>query len=712
MKKQKQPDNDLKALFDTELELPESLSVDAVKEQLRQSNVKQFKKKTHLVPKLVAAAAAVAIVVGSVSMIPWHSRVTTVPVEPPASTAAGSQTAPTPVKTLQAPVLSRFETEADLQAYFKNLYQDETSIRRKGIFFGGAKYATDATGYYEEAVNDEIAAAPAANGDSLSFNTAKTAGAYGETNTRTENVDEADVLKNDGRYLYIAHNGTLTILDTQTMETVADLKPEPKEKDHTYRITEAYVRGDRLVLTAADRTEADGGEVYVRGGYYYEGLPHFYREDAVQLVYDIGDRANPTLLREMKQSGSILQSRMIGDVVYTVTRYDVDVYSKEAVEKNYAPAVDGKQLTNEEILIRDKDEDDTAYLVLSAFDITQKDAAATRVSMLGYSDELYCSNDTLYLLSSDWDVDNDTSRSRTNVYAFGLDGATVTLKATGAVPGEIGDDYAIDQQGNYLRITTTDYNYNKDVDISSLYVLNSKLEIVGKLEDFAPDEQVKSTRFLGNLAYVVTFRNTDPLFAIDLSNPANPTVLGKVKLPGFSAYLHPLSDNILLGVGYNGDDQSADYQSVKLSLFDISDPTKPQEVDSRVIKQAGTDVVYEPKAFIFDSTRGAFGLPVSYTLSDKSGSFVGTAYLFKWYTVQNGKFVNEQAFKHGTESMRYGYYYGGLFRGTFIGEKIYTVSAYEVKEFSMENEQLLRTARYAEPEQAPDDVTVYDYVTN
>ena len=709
MKKQKQPDNDLKALFDTELELPESLSVDAVKEQLRQSNVKQFKKKTHLVPKLVAAAAAVAIVVGSVSMIPWHSRVTTVPVEPPASTAAGSQTAPTPVKTLQAPVLSRFETEADLQAYFKNLYQDETSIRRKGIFFGGAKYATDATGYYEEAVQAVPNAVNDAS-DGFVYNTANAAAAYGQTNTRTESVDEADILKNDGRYLYIANGNAIAIVDTTTMKKVGEIAPAAKESDSTYRFQELYVQGNYAVVTAMETTFPEG-RYTKKGGYYYDGLSMALR-NTIQFVYDISDRAKPTLVREMKQSGNLLQTRMIGSVLYTVTEYDVDVYSKEAVEKNYAPAVDGKTLTNEDILIRDKDAEDTAYLVLSAFDITKKDADATRLSMLGYSNEMYCSNDTLYLLSTDWRIDDDNSRSRTNIYAFGLDGMTVTLKATGAVPGEIGDDYAIDQQGNYLRITTTDYNYNKDVDISSLYVLNSKLEIVGKLEDFAPDEQVKSTRFLGNLAYVVTFRNTDPLFAIDLSNPANPTVLGKVKLPGFSAYLHPLSDNILLGVGYNGDDQSADYQSVKLSLFDISDPTKPQEVDSRVIKQAGTDVVYEPKAFIFDSTRGAFGLPVSYTLSDKSGSFVGTAYLFKWYTVQNGKFVNEQAFKHGTESMRYGYYYGGLFRGTFIGEKIYTVSAYEVKEFSMENEQLLRTARYAEPEQAPDDVTVYDYVTN
>ena len=714
MKQDNHTDHDMKALFDAELKIPESLSVDAVKETLRDSNVKPFKKKTRLVPKLVAAAAAVAVLVTSVSLIPWHSRVTTVPVTDPTETAADTQNAPKPIQTLRAPVLSRFETEDDLKAYFKNLYQDESSMRRKGIFFNGAKTAdtagyeidtADATTFYEEAIQAMPNAVNDARGVSAaSAETAATA--YAQTNTREESVDEADILKNDGRYLYIASGSVIAIVDTATMEKVGEIAPATKESDSYYRFQELYVQGNFAVVTATETSFPE--ERYTKkGGYYYDGLG-MAQYSTIQFVYDIGDRAKPALLREMKQSGNLLQTRMIGTVLYTVTGYDVNIYSKEAVEKNYAPAVDGKKLTNEDILIRDKDADDTAYLVLSAFDITKKDAEATRLSVLGYSDEMYCSRDTLYLLSTNWDVDDDNSRSRTNIYAFGLDGTTVTLKATGAVPGEIGDDYAIDQNGGWLRITTTDYNYSKDVDISSLYVLNSKLEIVGKIEDFAPDEQVKSTRFLGSLAYVVTFRNTDPLFAIDLSDPANPTILGKVKLPGFSAYLHPLSDTLLLGVGYNGDDKNADYDSVKLSLFDISDPTNPQEVDTRVIKQAGTDVVFEPKAFVFDNARGAFGLPVSYSLIDNSGSYVGTAYVFKWYTVKDGKFASEQAFKHGTESMRYGYYYGALFRGTFIGDKVYTVSDTVVKEFSMADETLLRTVQYSEQGNLPD-VTVADY---
>ena len=616
MKQNKHNDDDLKALFDQKLEIPESLSTDAVKETLRQSNVKQFKKKPRVLPKLVAAAAAVAIVVASVSMLPpLHKHVSTVTVEQPAPTQTDNENAQQPVRTIKAPVLSRFESEKDLQAYFSNLYQDEASLRRKGIFFANSVEKTadyDYTGYVEE----EMAGMPAAADDALSATAAiaqSTNSSYGQTNTRDQNVDEADILKNDGRYLYIANGDALTIVDTQTMQKVSALQPQPKD---------------------ADRSNMK------RGSYYYDGLLWNETNDTVQFIYDTSDKANPVLLREMKQSGYLLQTRMIGSVLYTVTQYSVDIYSKEAVEKNYAPAVDDKALTSEEILIRDKEADDTSYLVLSAFDVTQKDAEATRLSVLGYSEEMYCSADTLYLLSNDWNADVE-GRCRTNIYAFGLDGTTVTLKATGAVPGEIGDDYAIDQCGGYLRITTTDYDYSKDVDVSSLYVLNGKLQIVGELKDFAPDEQVKSTRFLGNLAYVVTFRNTDPLFAIDLSNPAKPTVLGKVKLPGFSAYLHPLSDTLLLGVGYNGDDKNADYDSVKLSLFDISDPTHPRETDSHVIKQAGTDVVFEPKAFVFDSARGAFGIPVTYSIFDKSDSYVGTKAVFRWFTVAGGRFAEK-----------------------------------------------------------------------
>ena len=710
MKQDKFNDEALQSLFDTELELPQSLQTDAVKDRLQTGNIKQFKPKKHLLPKLIAAAAAVAIVVTSVSMLPRHRHVTVVPVTEPSSQSAGEQTTesqstPTKIRTLPAPAVSMFKNDSDLKAYFANLYDE-----RKGMWFRnfGAKSAD----MVEDAVSvqqQSVTGAADTNGAEAFYSVAKDAanGSYGQTNLRDGAVDEADVLKNDGRYLYIAGNSALSIVDTQTMERICAVKPEPKGNKDGCRILDAYVQNDRLVVSAQVYERVSRSEVR-DDGVYYGYFPYNANVDTAQFVYDISDRKSPVPVREMDQSGTLVQSRMVGSVLYTVTQYSVPLDDKDAVEKNFVPAVDGKKLTSGDVLIRDKDAGDSTYLVLTAFDTAKKDSAVNKVSVLGFSDDLYCTADMLYLLSTDWRwTDSSTDgRCKTNIWAFSLRDGEISLKATAAVPGQVNDDYAIDRYGGYLRIATTNYDYNHDADVSALYVLNDKLEIVGQLENFAPDEQVKSTRFLGNLVYVVTFRNTDPLFAIDLSDPAKPTILGAVKLPGFSSYLHPLDDRTLLGVGYSGDDESADLDTVKLSLFDISDPTHPKETDSRVIKQAGTDVNYEPKAFVFDSRSGAFYLPVSYNLFEKNGDYAGTQYVLKRYAAANGKFTEEQAYVHGAEQG--GYAYSSLFRGTFIGERVYTVSDTTVKEFDLAGGELTRTVQYAEREQ-PDDVV---YVTN
>ncbi len=711
MKQNKVTDETLQALFDTRLELPGSLATDNIKDRLQAGNIKQFKPKKHLAAKLIAAAAAVAIVATGATMLPRHRRVTVVPVTPPTSQSAGEQTthaqsAPATIPTLTAPEMSMFQNDSDLKAYFANLYDE-----RKGMWFRnfGAKSA-DTVDDAVPAMPQQSVTASGTQANAESFNAvAKDAvnGSYGQTNLRDNAVDEADVLKNDGRYLYIALNSALSIVDTQTMEKICAVKPAPKGNKDGVHILDAYVQNDRLVVSAQVYERVSRGEES-DDGVYYDYLPWYNNTDTAQFVYDISDRKSPVLLREMDQSGTFLQSRMVGAVLYTITQYSVPLNSKDAIEKNFVPAVDGKKLTSENVLIRDKDAGDSTHLVLTAFDTAKKDSTVNKVSIIGFSSDLYCTADTLYLLSTDWrwTDDNTDGRCKTNLYAFALNGTEISLRATGAVPGAVNDDYAMDQYDGYLRITTTDYDYNKDVDVSALYVLNDKLKIVGQLENFAPDEQVQSTRFLGSLAYVVTFRNTDPLFAIDLSDPAKPTILGAVKLPGFSSYLHPLDDHTLLGVGYSGDDKSADWDTVKLSLFDISDPTHPQETDHRVIKQAGTDVTYEPKAFVFDTQRGAFYLPVCYNLFETNGNFAGTRYVLKRYAAANGKFTEEQAYVHGADQGDY--YYTTLFRGTFIGDRVYTVSDTTVKEFDLAGGKVTRTVQSAEREHPEDGV----YVTN
>ncbi|MBO5936799.1 MAG: beta-propeller domain-containing protein [Clostridia bacterium] len=178
---------------------------------------------------------------------------------------------------------------------------------------------------------------------------------------------------------------------------------------------------------------------------------------------------------------------------------------------------------------------------------------------------------------------------------------------------------------------------------------------------------------MGEKAYVVTFKNTDPLFAIDLSDPKNPTILGELKLPGYSAYLHPISENLLIGIGYDGDANNADFSTIKVSLFDISNPTELKELDNVVISDATTTVSYNPKAMIYNSAEGIIGLPVN-------GGYNSYGDEYSYYLIR----VQESGLEimHKLLHSKGSYVNIESFRGTYIGDKFFTVSDYAVKKFN------------------------------
>ncbi len=689
-----------KELFETEkTPLPESLGETAVVNMLEKAQPKQDKKKIKVFPRVAAAAAAVAVVAASVWLIPWQRTVHTKPAAPQTDTT--EEVSYTPLSVSGKPAaLSQFDSQADLKAYFKNIAAKRTADNRMDVVFNSLR-----TGRSKDYAVVEDSAAGVAAEVGAAASATQTTGNYGKTNTRTENVDEGDVVKNDGRWLYTASGGRFSIIDTQTMQCVYQGEPQPEKKNRSYSFSSLYVLGDRLIV---------GGTLFDTPDYdpYWKGMRDsiypYYGSNmcAVTLVYDIADRSRPALLRAAVQDGSVESSRMVGDMLYTVTTHNVWPDSDE--KKSYVPAVNGEDIPCDRIYVRDPKEDCTSYIVLTALDTAHPETKVETLSLLGSSDCIYCTTDTLYVLSRNWS-DDGMARS-TEIYSFSLNGTALALKASGTVPGFVDDQFAVDQYKGFLRVTTTDYDYRTDLDVSALYVLDGELQIIGALKDFAHDEQVKSTRFLGDLAYVVTFRNTDPLFAVDLSDPSKPTILGEVKLPGFSEYLHPVSDKLLLGVGYSGDESSANFSTVKLSLFDISDPTKPKEVDTHVIKDAQSGVNFDPKAFVFDSERGVFGLPVTYELYDEDYGWRGTNYVYKTFAVKNGKFTDAKAYLSGS-SGNFGY--NLFFRGTYIGDKVYTLTENTVLEFDMASCEKLRTLVYDEPEMQDDgDVIVYDEETS
>ena len=704
MKKDQQNTDALQARFDADrIELPASLSKDAVVEKIKEHEIRQTKKKSHVLPRVVAAAAAVAVVVTSIALVPKHHAVKTTPV--PTVTAAPQNTQGDAAEPSAVPAaLSRFGSESAMKAYFMNQYETQ-----KKMWFGARAGDKNADAYveYSAAPTEAFGASTVSNG--VTFNsTAKSApasdGNFGQTNTQVRGVDEADVVKNDGRFLYIVRSEDFLIVDTQTMQEVYHADIKPKDDGKVYRFSEMYLSGDRMVLTGTQwerpkdiEDDASNDEVVYSMNRAY---PYLYGESqSVVLLFDVSDKTAPKLLRTVTQDGDVVSSRMVNGVLYVATRYYVNLNDKNTLKENYAPQVDGKRIGCEDVYLRDKDEDVSTYLVLTAWNTAQPDSAVEKLSLLTEADVVYCSTDTFYVLNSvfNWDDRTDIETDSTEIYAFAFSGTTLTLRATGIVPGIVENQYCIDQFGDALRVTTTDYDYAKDVDISSLYVLNRDLKIIGKLKDIAPDEQVKSTRFMGNTAYVVTFRNTDPLFVIDLTVPEQPVIKGQVKLPGFSTYLHPITDTLLVGIGYDGSETDAIYDSVKLSLFDVSDPAQPKEVDTHVIKNASTSVERDPKAVVFDSERGILGLPFVYERWTPSGNFSDNKFIYKTVTIRDGQFADEQAYIHATNHREW----FSLFRGTYIGDKVYTMTNTEVKEFDLASAELLRSVTLTEETTEP-----------
>ncbi len=676
--------DDMKELFGEEIELPESLSKENIVKKIKESGVKQKKKKIKVFPRFVAAAAAFAVV--AVGAFAFYDRSfgsnRPVSLKPAQEVEEVKQeTAPqeneNAQKTTYAAIdvgtkkvaLSKFGSQKDLNNYFSNIAAKE---KNRISFF--AKTADKAYENVADSAPTEFAGDQNQSTGTASINS-QNDGTFGKTNTQVSGVDEADVVKNDGNYLYIVREEKLSIVDAKTMKLASQTEFKGSSDKYKIHISEIYVNGDRLVATGYEYEEGDMGE------YHYSCINGSFRynvKNSIALVYDISDRTNIKEVRRVTQDGDILSTRMIGSYLYTATSYSPNLSENKKAE--YTPEVDGAKLTSDDVYVQGKDKGNTTYIVLSGFDTADKNSEVSKVSVLANGYIVYCSKDTFYVASDSYDEKND--RNTTTVHAFSLDGGTVAYRNSGTVPGSLDDQYMMDQNGDYFRIATNDYNYKTDFDTSSLYVLDKNMNVIGKLEDIAKDEQIKSVRFMGNTAYVVTFRNTDPLFAIDLSKPNAPKILGSVKLPGFSEYLHPISENLLVGIGYSGDEENVDFNKVKISLFDVSDKKNPKEIDSHVIKNASCDVNYSPKSFL-TIDENTFGIPVYY-YGAKSGKLV-----FKTFTVKDGKFSEKSNYLHSGKSNG-----SDFFRGTFIGNYVYTIDDTTVKQFNMSTEEELAALDY------------------
>ena len=510
---------------------------------------------------------------------------------------------------------------------------------------------------------------------------------YSETNVQVEGVDEADIVKTDGKYIYYLANSNLTITDVNNnIVLVTKLEFDTNE----FYPQEIYLRGSRVVVIGSRHYREEKNKII--------NTYSTYTTYTVAKTYNVENKANPILERNVEVEGTYLSSRMIGDNLYLITNKYIDAYlckkhriqnlEEEDFKTKY---IDTAISNNVETVDFDciyyiPEFEETSYLNIAAFNITANNPISLE-SYLGAGNEVYASTDNLYITKVKYSYDEYDVN--TEIYKFNLKDATCTFEKTGSVPGSVLNQFSMDEKDGYFRIATTDSkSWSSEDNTNNLYVLNENLEIVGKVEGLAPGERIYSVRFMGNRAYMVTFVQTDPLFVIDLSEPTNPIVLGELKIPGYSKYLHPYDETHLIGFGEDtklvnygyGDVVTTD--GMKMSLFDVTDPSDPKEMYTEKIGGKGTysELLYNHKALLFSKEKNIIAFPISITGDDYNVTFQGA--IVYGLTLNKGFELKGKISNTANELDKY-YSVNSVQRIIYIGDTLYTLSNSLIKATDM-----------------------------
>ena len=498
---------------------------------------------------------------------------------------------------------------------------------------------------------------------------------HSQTTAQVEGVDEADIVKTDGKYIYVLSqfpNRIVKIIDV-TGEKPRQLKSIEADISSC---EDMYLSGKRLVLC----------------GQNYSGAT----VTSVAIIIDVTDPSAPKELTRCTQSGYYKESRLIGDKLYFISDYQLNPEAiKKASPESFIPSIECKDYSGAVAAETVKFYDNCTqpcYTVVSGYNIKDGALIGTR-SVLGGSYTVYASTENIIVCGY---TDGD---GFTQVARFSLDGGEITLKATSKLKGSLLNQFSIDEYKGYFRFVLTDYNYQtveKNADenaasssaeystaivdraaiatdntANSLVILDGELKETGKITDLAPGEKVYSVRFMGDVAYFVTFRQVDPLFSADLSDPENPKIIGSLKIPGFSSYLFPYGGK-LLGIGQNADEQTGKTGSLKLSMFDISDPSNVTESSKTDLPAYSSESLCNHKATLADYGKNLIGFPAW-------GSY-GVEYYV--YSYREGKFVQRLKAELNIKTEQ-------NCRGLYIGDLFYIASPYELQYYDLNTFELI-----------------------
>lgn len=433
---------------------------------------------------------------------------------------------------------------------------------------------------------------------------------YSGTNLQTQGVDESDFVKTDGSYIYtVSHNEILiTDIRKKALKQIGKIQISETSSD---RVLEMYVDGDILsvIVESEDsglEMQADDTENYTEDCFYY-----FSEGTQTQvLTYDISDPEKPVKTGCVTQDGRYQTSRKIGNIIYLFTnkRISMPQQTKEEVvtEENvsgWIPLVNDNAVDAEDIYV-DNGGGGSNSLLISSVNVKNPDQVVDNTMILSQYVDIYVSESAFYV----YQIKGSWNDAVTQIAKFGLADGKMDADGAVSVNGRITDTFAINEQSGKLRVLTTSQDSVNGEDTNNLYLFDKNLSLTGKIEGLAQGEEIYAARYLGNMAYFVTYRNTDPLFAVDLSDDRNPKVLGELKISGFSEYLHFWGDDKLIGIGYETDEKTGEHTGIKITMFDISDPADLKEVESLVLKDYNySEALYNYKCVLADADENLLG---------------------------------------------------------------------------------------------------------
>lgn len=505
--------------------------------------------------------------------------------------------------------------------------------------------------------------------------------AYGTTNVRTEGIDEGDIVKNDGRYLYQlvrSSKGETLEWYIQIVDTKDGLK-EIGQIRYSNPIEEFYVWKNTVIVIQQKYTDYPLSETASRKMSVCYDMA--YTSDAYHEItfYDISDRTKPEVKRKFTLQGEYASSRIAEGYFYGFSRYYAKPGNGKEDYDSYIPVLDGKRLQADSIYLPEQS-NATSYLVFVTIDLNDPMEFVQTRGIVSAGNLYYVSDDNIFVANSHFtETHEGTNTNTTSILRFSYEKGKIILRARGEVKGQLEGTFSMDESNDHLRLVSTVWEYQaeklvddrtgeiigyettEETKTNALYVLNRQLQVVGKIEGLAKDEQIYSARFMEDTAYFVTFRLTDPLFTVDLKDPENPKILSELKVSGFSDYLHIYGEDRLLGIGMEADENTGAQQGMKLSMFDISDKTKVTEISKYAMKDYNySEALYNYHAVMINPEKNIFGFCAE---GSQKGKNWRDYFVFSY---ENDTFVQRLKIDVQTKSGIY-----DTVRGTFIGDTFY-----------------------------------------